>query len=155
MENLEDQQAMISEETNLVINRNSLTYLTEIRKWTMFFAVLGFIAIGLMVLAAFVVGIIASVGGAFGGFKEASVLGVLAVVYLAFGALYIFPVLYLLKFSTNTRKAIEQSDSNLLSSAFLNLKSHYKFVGILTIVIFGIYILVGVIAGIVALASVF
>lgn len=155
MENNENQQVVLNEETNLSLNRNSLSYLTEIRKWTMFFAILGFIAIGLMALGAIVIMLIAAAGGTFGGMPQAGFLGAFSIVYLVIGALYFFPVYYLLKFSTNMRKALEQSDQKMLEDSFLNLKSHYKFVGILTIVVFGIYILVGIIAGIVALGSLF
>lgn len=151
MEENNIQQEM--QEQNLVLNKQSLVYLTETRKWTMFFAILGFIAVGMFALAALVMLIIGAVGGTFGGFNEAWIIGILGVVYLGIGVLYLFPVLYLLKFSINSKKAIEQNDSNFLTTAFQYLKSHYRFIGIMTIVIFGLYLLVGVIAGIVAIAS--
>lgn len=155
MENIENIQLEDNNNENLVLNKESLAYLNETRKWTMFFSVLGFIVVGFFAIAAIVMGIISMVGGTFGGFREAWILGIIAIVYLAIGVLYLFPILYLLKFSINSKKALEQQDSNFITTAMLNLKSHYKFIGIMTIVVFGIYILAGVIAGIVALASLF
>jgi len=155
MENSEIKKNGITEESELVLSKASIGYLTETRKWTMFFSILGFIAIAFMILGAIIIGIIGLFGGAFGGMNEAWIMGVIAFVYLGFGLLYFFPVLYLLKFSINMRKAVELSDQNNLLKAFENLKSHYRFLGILMIVLFGIYILIGLIAGAVALSAIF
>jgi len=105
MGNIENQQ--------MIVDKEILEYLGETRKWTMFFAILGFIGIAFMVLGAIIIGIIGLVGGTFGGMHEAWIMGVIAIVYLAFGVLYLFPVLYLLKFSTNMRNAIEKSDKTI------------------------------------------
>ena len=66
---------------------------------------------------------------------------VLGVVYLILGIIYIPPVIYLYKFSVEAKKATDSKDSALIASALKNLKKHYRFVGVFTIVIFGIYIL--------------
>jgi len=141
MENTESTEKETLEQKGLILSKNNLIDLTEIRKWTMFFTVLGFIAIGFMVIAALAMGMIGIMGGTFGGMREASFLGGFSLVYLIIALLYFFPVLYLLKFSTHMKNAIEKTSQNDLSVAFTNLKSHYKFVGIFTIVFIGIYIL--------------
>jgi hypothetical protein len=138
---MENQQNLQNENENLTLNAESLNYLSETRKWTMFFAILGFIGIGFMVLGAFFMGIVSSVGGAFGGMQETWILGVISIVYLAMAGLYVFPVLYLMRFSTKIKSAVETSDQNNLAIAFQNLKSHFKYMGILTISIIGLYIL--------------
>jgi len=152
---MENQENLQAKDVNLKLTTESLNYLSETRKWTMFFAILGFIGIALMILGAIIIGIIGLVGGTFGSMSEAWIMGVIAIVYLAFGVLYFFPVFYLLKFSTNMRNAIEKSDQSILTLAFQNLKSHYRFLGILIIVLFGVYILAGIIAGLVALTAIF
>jgi len=53
------------------------------------------------------------------------------------------------------KKAIEQAEQKDLTVAFEYLKSHYKFIGILTIAILGLYVLIGIVAAIVGMSSVF
>ena len=53
--------------------------------------------------------------------------------------LYYFPISYLYQFSENTKKAIENNDNNTIRDAFEFLKSHYKFMGILTIILLSFY----------------
>lgn len=151
---MENNQVEKNENSELKLTNESLGYLNETRKWTMFFAILGFIGIGFLAIAFIIMAIIGTVGGAMGN-MESAIFGVLAVLYLVIGVLYFFPVLYLLKFSTNMKTAIEQTKQNNLVSAFEYLKSHYKFLGIFTIAIFGLYLVAGIIIGIIGVASVF
>ena len=62
--------------------------------------------------------------------------------YLAFAVLYYFPISYLYQFSENTKKAIENNDNNAIRDAFEFLKSHYKFMGILTIILLSFYAII-------------
>ncbi len=117
-------------------------YLTETAKWAKFLSIMGFILIGFMIigaLAMFAVGdAFAGMGaGAFGNAFGAF----LGVVYLLVAFLYFFPVLYLYKFSSKAKSALYNNNSQELTEALENLKSHYKFVGILTIVILSFYVL--------------
>ena len=54
----------------------------------------------------------------------------------------IFPISYLYQFSENTKKAIENNDNNFIRDAFEFLKSHYKFMGILTIILLSFYAII-------------
>ena len=53
--------------------------------------------------------------------------------------------------STKIKIAFTQKDGLTFDSAFKNLKSHYKFVGIMMIIVLGIYILFGGVALLVVL----
>ena len=152
MEQSKTKEQSNNENNPLVVDSEIRDYLTETRKWTMFFAVLGFIGIGLMALAALGMVLFGTLGSGYFNNREAAILGGLTLVYVAVGVIYFFPVLYLLKFSRNMKLAIEQSEQSKLIMAFEYLKSHFKIVGILTIVIFGLYFLIGMIA---AIAGVF
>jgi len=154
MENVEKNEIAPNSENKLSIDTKSLKNLDETRKWTMFFAILGFIGIGLMVLAAIVLVIIGVFANGYLNNMESSLFGVLTISYLVLGALYFLPVLYLLKFSTNMKLAIERLEQTKMVEAFNYLRSHFKFVGILTIVIFSLYILFGLIAAIGGLFSI-
>ncbi|MCR5863586.1 DUF5362 family protein [Flavobacterium sp. J372] len=61
-------------------------------------------------------------------------------------------MLYLFKFASNTKKALNSNNSDSLTDAFENLKSHYKFLGIVMIIVIASYI-VGIIAMAVFFAS--
>jgi hypothetical protein len=54
---------------------------------------------------------------------------------------YFFPIYYLYKFASMARSGIQGRDGSQISGALHYLKSHYKFVGILTIVGIALYIL--------------
>ena len=68
----------------------------------------------------------------------------LGVIYIVLGLLYFFPVYYLFKFSTSLKAALLSKNNQLLDSAFENLKSHYKYIGIMMVIVIGIYIVFGV-----------
>ncbi len=63
-------------------------------------------------------------------------------IYLVFTGVYFFLVLYLYKFSHATPIALEGKNRGDLKFAFLNLKSHYRFMGILVIIILSLYALI-------------
>ena len=62
--------------------------------------------------------------------------------YLAFAVLYYFPISYLYQFSENTKKQLKTMTITLIRDAFEFLKSHYKFMGILTIILLSFYAII-------------
>jgi lipopolysaccharide export LptBFGC system permease protein LptF len=128
----------------LELLEDSLKNLNETRKWTTFLAILGFVFLGFLVLMALAMGAFMSgpLAKEFGpGFGSGFPGILIALVYLGMAILYFFPILYLYRFSTQTRNAIEHRDSNILNQAFYNLRSHYKFIGILAIIMLAMYVL--------------
>lgn len=105
---------------SLFINDLSRDFLMETAKWTKLLSILGFIGIVFMVI-----------GGV-----------LLTTVYLVLAAIYVLPIYYLYNFSKNIKNALIFNNSNALDDAFLFLKSHYKYVGILSIVIISLYTLI-------------
>jgi hypothetical protein len=138
-DNLQSMETVVAGEKKLELNEDALNELTQIRKWTMFFSVLGFIFIALIVFAGLIMAAMSSSLASAGLGKVPMVL--LGVIYLALGVIYILPVIYLYKFSVDAKNAIESKDSALIALALKSLKKHYRFIGVFTIVIFGIYIL--------------
>jgi hypothetical protein len=67
--------------------------------------------------------------------------------------IYFFPIYYLFKFSAEARAALRLKDEAFLNNAMKFLKMHYRFMGILLIIVLAIYALVfaafilGLIAG--------
>lgn len=139
MNEMNDSVGSVSNEEGLRLSPVGVGYLLETAKWAKFLSVLGFIFTGLMVVG----GLIASVTmSRFGG--QAAIIGL---VYIIMGAIYFFPILYLYKFSNDLKEALNRNESTQLELALGNLKSHYKFIGIFTIVIIGIYLLIFLFAG--------
>lgn len=142
-------------EEKLSLNESAVSALRESAKWCMFLAIIGFIGIAFMILAgAFMMFAMSALsnnpafGSAnpFGGFKT-----YMGLMYIVIAALYFFPIYYLYKYATGTKRALESSNSDVLSDALVNLKSHHKFLGITTIVVISLYILV--IIGVVIFAA--
>ena len=126
----------------------SISYLKETAKWCQFLSILGFIFLGFIFIAAVSMIIfgselnstLAAAQGYRGGVQFPT--GLVALVYIIIGALYFFPIYYLYNFASKMKKATFSGGSHEIEEAFKNLKSHYKFVGIFTIVILSIYILI-------------
>lgn len=126
--------------TAIRIPKESIHFFKETGKWTKLLAILGFIFIGLMVLAALTMGTLMS---SFSG--EDSLLPFSGVafgaIYIAMALLYYFPVMYLYKFSKNIKQAFITMDAQTFNAAIESLKSHYKYIGIFTVVILSFYAL--------------
>ncbi|NOU59520.1 DUF5362 family protein [Marinifilum caeruleilacunae] len=130
------------------LNPQSVIYLNDTRKWTMFFSILGFIMIALLLIGGiFMASMFGAVSGGSLPFLGSGIA--IGAFYLFLAVLYFFPILYLYKFSKLSKDAIYNEDSSQLSMAFRYLKLHYKFLGILSIVILSLYVLIFLIAAIV------
>jgi len=124
----------------LTLSPGTIKFLTETRKWVNFLSILGFIGIGIMVLFGLFAGAIfnaipsefSSPAAGLGG-------GLFGIIYILMALLYSFPVFYLYKFGSKLKVALLNKDNAALELAFENLKSHYKFVGILMLIIVAFY----------------
>ena len=128
---------------DLKISSISTKYLRETAKWSKFLAIIGFIGIGFMVLAALGIMMFGSSinSGYRASYQNQFPLAFGAIFYLILAVLYYFPVSYLYKFSTSMKNAVDRTDNVSIDKAFENLKSHYKFMGIMMIVILSLYAL--------------
>ncbi len=63
------------------------------------------------------------------------------------GAISLFPVLYLFRFSKNIRDAVQNNDQQKLDSGIKNLKKYFTFIGILVIIALAAYALGLIYAG--------
>lgn len=127
-----------SASTDLILNTEAKGFLNEIAKWANFLAIMGFIGIGLIaILSLFAGAIFSNLGDAnpYGAVSGSTI----AIIYLLFAALYFFPVLYLYRFASKMKSALASRNEDALTESFMNLKSHYKFIGIMTIVMLSFY----------------
>ncbi|MBX2871152.1 MAG: DUF5362 domain-containing protein [Saprospiraceae bacterium] len=124
------------------LNSEIKSYLAETAKWGYFLSIVGFIGIGFMVLAGLFMGSFMSTLGLGAAGMGLINPAIFTVIYLLMAALYFFPVLYLFKFSTKMKVALRSDNEAELTTSFQNLKSLYKFMGILTAIILGLYALI-------------
>jgi len=135
---MENEISLIETENQLVINESTRGYLTEIRKWANFLSIVGFVFVGLMALMSIFLGVLFSIiPKPEMGFPLPTAL--FAVFYFLLTALYFFPVYYLYQFSVKLKHALLGKATDMLESSFRFLKSHYKFIGILTIIFLALY----------------
>jgi Family of unknown function (DUF5362) len=123
---------------DLQVDHQSNSYLSEAAKWGKFLAILGFIFCGLFVIVAlfagtFIASSMQNFGGAASG-SEAISGGIVTFVYILIALVYFFPCLYLFNFATKMQVALRANQQEALNTSFRNLKSCFKFMGILMII---------------------
>jgi len=138
----------------LQIDHNGSAFLKEAAKWAKFLAILGFIFCGLYVCFALFAG---SIMAAFSRIPGANAgLGIggtfISIIYIAVALLYFFPCLYLYNFAVKIAAALRENNQEQLNLSFKNLKSCYRFLGILAIIGLG-FALLGVIIALISLGS--
>lgn len=143
---------------NLTITPEIKGFLRETAKWGKFLAIVGFVMMGLLVLMGIGMGFF--MGSMMADLPEAEGLGgamggAVGFLYVLIALIYIFPLLYLYKFSSKLKVALAQDDQQYLFDSFQNLKSLFKFMGIFTAIFVGIYgllLVFGIFGGLAALA---
>lgn len=129
----------IDRDNKFEITQEIRTNLHTTAKWSQFLAILGFVGMGFMVFAGLIMSVVMSVmpGDVASDFPFPPFL--LGAIYIIMAAIYLFPLLYLYRFSSGIRNAFNKNNQEYLSNAFANLKSHYKTVGIIMIVFLCLY----------------
>jgi len=129
----------------LHVDQIGASYLKETARWAKFFAILGFIVCGLMLLGGLFAGsLISAAFSTLGGAASSAGFmggGFITVIYIAFALLYFFPCLYLFNFASRMQVALRSNDQESLNQSFKNLKSCYRFFGILAIICIGLWVL--------------
>lgn len=149
---MEENYQVIDETLNqtegLEINHASMQFLNETRKWSKFLAVFMFVLGGLSILFSisvlFIGNSLSQNNQVFAPYTAGGPGLVIMTILLS--VLYFIPAYFLLQFSNYMKRALKEQNSNILEMSFRNLKSHYKFIGIMLIVIISIYLIIGLIA---------
>lgn len=137
--------------SNLHLTEDAQSFLKETAKWAYFLAVLGFVGIGFLILLGLFIGTIFSSLGAFNqGISPMPMMGTsfITFLYLIMAGIYFFPVYYLYQFASKIKLALREKDNEKLSSSLEYLKSHYKFMGILALIMVSLYGVVFIIGSI-------
>jgi hypothetical protein len=135
-------------------------FLRETAKWAKFISIVGYIGIAIYVimgLGMIIAGnaIPASAADSFGGSAAMAAKispAVTGVIYIVAALLYFFPVMYLNKFAVKAQNALNSNHTDSLTESLENLKSHYKFMGILMIIAL-IFIALGLLLAIIGIGA--
>jgi hypothetical protein len=131
---MEDKQ----ENKRLEIDQSGLRYLNTTRKWTMFISIIGFIALGILVIFGILAGTFLSAfsSGIKGpGMQESLLLAAFFITAL----LFLFHILYLFRFSKNIAHAVHNHNNKELDKALKNLRNLFIFSGALIIFLILVY----------------
>lgn len=132
MENLTN---LFGDKEIIEIDKEGLKHLAETRKWSMFLSILGFIFLGLiLIITIFMIGVGNTISGL--GYPPLALVPLLLI-----GLIYYFPIYYLFQFSNYSKQALKNKDSELLSKALRYLKLHYRFMGIVAIIMLSLYLI--------------
>lgn len=126
---------------NSSLSINSISFLKETGKWAKFLSIVGFVSMGIMIIAALFA---STLPNTIPGLENTlmSSAGLISGLYVLMAAIYFFPFYYLFQFSNKINKALKQNDNRLLEDSFKNLKSHYKFIGVFTLIFILFYIVI-------------
>jgi hypothetical protein len=134
------------ETRRIEIDQETLRNLNTTRKWTMFLAIIGFIFLGIIIVIVGIAGTFLSafnLGEAGSGIPES----LMFMVIFGLAVVYFLPLLFLFRFSKHTTQAVQTLDNLELKKAFKNLKSYFRYLGVLIIIVLTLYLLAIVLAG--------
>ncbi len=144
---MENSEGTFQEKTGLVFDDKTTAYVESTAKWGLFLAIMGYIGVGLMVLASIVMlAIRDTLASAYERPGISWISHYLYLIYLVLAVVYFFPVHFLYKFSSKAKAGLRSDDQNTLNNGFLNLKRLYQFSGIMLIVVLSLYVVGIVIA---------
>ncbi len=127
----------------LSVDETSKAYLLDTARWTKFLSVVGFILLGLLIIVGFFTSFFLRSYSSQMGASFSS--GILVVVYAVIAVLYFFPTYYLFKFSVQIKAALLTGSQDVFNSALSYLRSAFRFIGIIMLIILGIYALIFII----------
>ena len=136
MENFDNLEQPVA----LEVTENAKNYLKNTAPWSKFIAILQFIIMSFALLGA----LIMIVAGPFIG-KYTQVpfsLSLLGFIYLVVAIIIFIPALYLYRFSQKAASVAITNNPLELEESLKNMKSYWKFTGIMTIVVFALSITV-------------
>jgi Family of unknown function (DUF5362) len=140
---MEGNENLLSSE--LQIDSASQSYLAETAKWGKFLAILGFVMTAIIVIISLFASVIFSslLRGMPTGGGDLAAMGTtfITVLYLVIAAINFFMALYLYKFSTKMKAALYANDQEALNTSFLNLRSMFRLIGVLTAIYIGFIVL--------------
>ena len=139
MENSTDETSA-SSNRELVLENKTILCLLETSRWANVLSIIGFIGLGFLLIFGLLVGTVMNNINTpvFSSFSS----GLVSAFYLLLAGIYFMPVLYLFRFASRMKFAIREMNQEALNDAFKNMKSLFRFLGMMTIAIVCVYVLI-------------
>lgn len=130
-------------QSNFEFNDEIQRYLDYTSRWGKFLSILGFIGTGFILLGGIIFLIFGATISEFNATPEMPgwINSVVGFIYILSGVLYFFPCLYLYNFSEKISNSLDSNSQEDFNAGFKNLKSLFKFMGIMSIICIGLFIL--------------
>jgi hypothetical protein len=129
-------------EPELILDDTGKTYLLETARWAKFLAVLGFVFLGFYILGgialAFSITMTPEVGAWAKGLGATGILLLYSIVVF----IIVYPLYALYRYTILVKRAINSNDRMTLNEALRFHRNYYRYNGIITIVMIGLYALV-------------
>ena len=127
---------------NGLLDPSGRASLDEAGKWARFLGIIGLILLAIFVLLALFAGSMMSSLMSAESMPFAGADGIFFTIYfLVVAGISFYPTFMMFKFGSTIRAAISMGDAARFNEALLYLKRFFKFVGILTAIMIGLYIL--------------
>lgn len=130
---------------DLQVSVPAQNFLSECAKWGRFLAIIGFILCGIMVVLAFFIPVLIMNIPPYNAMASSLSSGLatgMTIMYILLALLFFFPCFYLNKFSVKMKSSLAESSQENFAESLQNLKSMFKFYGIVAIVTLSIYALI-------------
>jgi hypothetical protein len=124
---------------DLSVDVEGKTHLREVAKWARFFAILGFISLGCMILFSIIMETSPDNVRNSDPAEATSDLIAVIIVMAVLAILYFFPCYYTLRFANKLKVAIETNDIGNLNESFRNLKITLRYLGVLTLIFLALF----------------
>lgn len=144
---MENQELNLEQNNANLLNVTVKNYLMETARWGKFLAILGYIGLGfLFVLSMFMMfgmSFLSNSLSEMSGLYQTQSLSFVSIgiMYIFIIAIYFFPIYFLHIFSLRVKSGLLTNNAEDVEMAFKNLKSLFKFMGVVSIVVLSIYIL--------------
>jgi|688.fasta_scaffold86919_3 hypothetical protein len=129
----------------LNIDENAKYYLQETAKWARFLAIVGISLTVILCLLGLVM-----IAFTITSFYDQRQYAAIGFAYIILGMIQLYPILRLLSFGKRMKEGLMSDNQQTFENSLLNLKNCFKFIGIatiITLILYGIIILVAVIFG--------
>jgi len=149
---MEDLKQEEPQEVKLIVTEEMRSYFYDMSKWARFLSVVGFVLSAFLILGSFGIGAAVNANPAMlnqlGPLASIGATGV-TIFYLLLALFFFYPSLLLFRFSAKGKQGVLFGDQENLNDAISNVKSLFKFWGVITIVMVACYFLLilAVVAG--------
>ena len=148
---------------SLTIDPLTKNHLSETARWARFLAIVGMISLVLVIFfglaySIWISSMVDSMQNQVGlqtprPYASGLAIGS-AILFIIAAAVAFFPLLYMLRFANQMKAALYGNDQEELNASFQNLKKYFRYLGIITIISLGIWIVWLLVAGIALLSLV-